>query len=173
MLCRRSPSQAWVHLLAKPPLASQLLHSAQQATAGTSKTLGKSGIQMTVGAAAPCLWSARCLQYCYPTATEGVNTWSVPPCTENKAQASGTWHSRATDTQNPVSAVSSGGEKGEGSPNFPQLCESCIACDSTLSEAGGTGKYLLRLIPPSPLGAVNRHTPSVAVVLLISGTFLY
>lgn len=145
LLCRRSPSQ--VHLLPRPPLASQLLHSAQQPTAGTSQAPGKNNIQMTVDTAAPCLWSAKCLQHHHSTAPGGINTWSVPPYTANKAQVSGTWHSRGVGTWNPVPAVSSGGVKGEESPSFPQVCESCIACDSMPPalplEAGGTGKYLL------------------------------
>lgn len=146
MLCRRSPSQAWVHLVPKPPLASQLLHSAQQVT-GTSRTLGKSNIQTTGDAAAPCLWPAKCLQRCHSTATEGENTWSVPPCTEKKSL--GEWDVALESNGHLEACVSSilrGGESGE-SPSCPQVHESCIACDSMLpallSEAGGTGKYLL------------------------------
>lgn len=85
VLCRRSPSQPWV-----PSYQSHLwLHSCctehSSLTASTSQTLGRSNIQTTVDAAAPCLWSAKCLQHCHSTATGGVNTWSVAPCTENKA----------------------------------------------------------------------------------------
>lgn len=83
-----------------PTKATSGFTAAAQCTAGNSRhiQLGKNNTQTTVGAAAPCLWSARCLQRCHSTATEGENTQSEPPCTENKAEVSGTWHSRAMGT---------------------------------------------------------------------------
>lgn len=72
-----------------PTKATSGFTAAAQCTAAYSRHIQdtwNSNIQMTVGAAAPCLWSVKCLQHCQSTATEGAYTLSVPPCTENKVR---------------------------------------------------------------------------------------